>query len=169
MAEFQRHYDKDACKHFIEDVHFVFHCHHYNSLVHRALCKTPYLEGKKLLLEVAAEEFFFILQKICNNKRIKGTATLNVAEELYRYIGFGEIELTNLSATGGTAQSPSSHLATGYLYKWGKQVAPVDDFGLAFAVAAWAVAFAGDVKKCRAVQTRCIACGDSICEFQISR
>lgn len=165
---FKKSYDKNACKHFLEDIHFVLHCHHYNSLMHRAITKTPYLDGKKFIFNISAQEFYKALKHVCSNQRATSSSEIiKIAEALYKALGFGDLKMSNLSNSGGRVQSPTSHLSTGYLNKWGKQEEPVDDFGRAYVAASWALAFGHEVKSCKVEQIKCISCGDSICEFEI--
>jgi len=165
---FQKKYDKINCKHYLEGVHFVLHCHHYNSLLHRAIARTPYIDGKKFIYETSSKEFYNTIKQICSKKGVSGGKNaINVAEELYKTLGFGDLDMSGLTQHGGKVVSYASHLATGYLTKWGRQNIPVDDFGKAYAAATWAVAFNGNVQNCNIKQTKCLSCGDSVGEFEI--
>jgi len=168
--DFQKQYDKSQCKHFLEGIHFVLHCHHYNSLMHRAITRTPYIDGKKFIFDIASKEFYQTIKQICTKKNVSNSkAIIVVAQELYRVLGFGYLDMSSLSNNGGVIQTDSSHLATGYLTKWGTQKEPVDDFGKAYIAATWALAFNQDVKNCKINQTKCMSCGDSVCEFVIKQ
>ncbi|HPE69622.1 MAG TPA: hypothetical protein P5560_09940 [Thermotogota bacterium] len=163
-----KRFDSNEGKHLIEGIHFVLHCHHYNTLIHRAIVSTPFLDGKEFIFQTVAQDFAQSLPRIVQSQKLSGKdAILSACSEFYSLLGFGKMDLSALSATGGRAVSTSSHLASGYLAKWGKQDQPVDDFGRGFVAAAWATAFGKDVKVCKVVQTRCIAKGDSTGEFTV--
>ncbi len=167
--DFKRSFDANECKHYLEDQYFVLHCHHYNTLTHRALTATPYIDGKAFIFRCVRDDFYENLSKVAQNKGLRsGADVLKMAQEFYAYTGLGQIDLGGLTASGGTVVSSHSHLATGYLNKWGPQSAPVDDFGRAFAAAVCAVAFGLNVQQCHAEQTHCIACGAKECIFRVT-
>ncbi len=163
-----KRFDAKENKHFLENMHFVLHCHHYNGAIHRAIVNTPFIDGKEFIFNIVAEDFYNTLGTVIKNKNITGANNiLNACSLLYSSLGFGLMDFSNLSSSGGLAVSTSSHLASGYLAKWGKQKAPVDDFGRGFIAAAWALAYGKDYKRCKVTQTKCISCEDAVCEFKL--
>jgi len=166
--DLKKRYDANESKLFVENIHFVLHCHHYNTLIHKAMVNTPFIDGKAFIYTTASKDFYETVGKILQNKGISGAkAILSACEELYRYFGYGTLDLTGLKEDGGKAIGKSSHLASGYLAKWGKQQEPVDDYGRGFIAASWALAFHKDYRKCVVNQSKCISCGDSQCEYQV--
>jgi hypothetical protein len=162
----ERKYDKNKAKHFIEDMHFVLHCHHYNSQLHRAIVATPFFDGKEFIFQVSRDDFYETIKTIIQRKNIKNqNAILNLSMEFYRLSGFGTMDLSGMDENGGKAISNFSHLSTGYKSKWGIQSTPVDDFGRGFIAAAWALAFNKKLASSRIKQTKCISCLDKHNEF----
>ncbi len=166
--DLKRSFDKTNNQHTIEGMHFVLHCHHYHTLIHHAITSTPLFDGQDFFVAVAAADFIRTLETVCRAKGVTGGKVLETASYLYSELGFGQLDFSQVSAAGGRAVSAHSHLGQGYLNKWGKQSHTVDDFGAAFTLAAWCVAFGKKLSDASVVQTRCLAKGDPQGEFQIS-
>jgi len=163
-----KQYDRDKAKHFIEGRHFVLHCHHYNTQLHRAIINTPFMDGPDFVFRVSRDDFYDTIGAVLKSKQITGADRVKEAcNDLYRYMGFGFFDMAGLGPKGGTVTALHSHLATGYINKWGAQDKPVDDVGRGFLAAAWALAYGGNPKKCVVRQTRCIAQGHKTCEFTV--
>ncbi len=107
----------------------LFHCHHYNTYLQRSIQDATWLNSDPFLIGAAAEVShaqltrYFIDEKIDDSTRRKAAA-----EELYRWAGFGVIDLSQATANGGRVPSPNSHYAMAWLSKFKTAEAPVCHF-----------------------------------------
>lgn len=166
--DLQKKYDGKKAKHLIENIHFVLHCHHYNTVLHRAMVNTPFIDGSEFFFTAVRDDFYNTLKDIVAKKNItRSSDVITFCSEFYKYSGLGELDFSGLTERGGTVTALHSHMATGYKNKWGVQKKPVDDLGRGYITAVWAVAFGKNPDKCHAVQTRCISCGHPKGEFRL--
>lgn len=166
--ELEKRYDPRIAKHFIEGRHMVLHCHHYNTLLHKAIVSTPFFDGPEFIFSVFRDDFFATMKTILENKRINEPEKIKKAcVDFYSFSGFGKMDVTGMSEKGGKIIAISSHLASGYEKKWGIQDSPVDDFGRGFAAATWALAYGKKPTGCTVTQLKCQSRGDKSGEFKL--
>lgn len=136
----------------------VFHCHHYNCYLQKAVQdQSALLDTRALLVHPAAEVVFSQLQVLGADRAM--------AEEIFRTLGFGVIALSRLGPKGGPVALASSHYAQGWLSRFGRSSTPVCHFAAGFAEASARHLFGGAFT---ATETRCVARGDAHCEISVS-
>lgn len=164
--QLEKKYDALKAKQLIEDIHFVLHCHHFNSQLHKAITATPFIDGKDFIYKVLRDDFYQTLNSIITKKNIINKKDiLDFIQDFYRMSGFGLMDFSHLTDSGGKVISQYSHLSLGYKLKWGIQPEPVDDFGRSYISAAWAILFDKKPSNCLVKQIKCISCGDTQNEF----
>lgn len=133
----------------------VFHCHHYNCFLQKSVTDQGALfDVKTLLTQPAAEVVFAQLS-------VLGTVD---TDELHRQLGFGVLDSTKLTASGGFAVVKGSHYALGWLSKYDKAEAPVCFFAAGFIEAVARHRFKSQFEV---TETACVASGASECRFEV--
>lgn len=136
----------------------VFHCHHYNCYLQKAVQdQSALLDARALLVHPAAEVVHAQLQAL--------RADRAMAEEIFRTFGFGVIDLARLGPQGGKVALSSSHYAQGWLSRFGRSSHPVCFFPAGFAEGVARHLFGGAFT---ATETACVARGDARCEIAVS-
>lgn len=141
----------------------IIHCHHYNARLQRTIEGARGIDGKGIL--VAAAEAVFshqLAQAIRPEDDPARRAAL--AEQLYRHLGFGRIDLSELAA--GTVTASSSHFVEGWLAGLGQSDHNVCSFTEGYVQGAVA-AMTGEAVRVR--ETECMARGASRCRFDVVR
>lgn len=135
----------------------VFHCHHYNCFLQKSIVdQAALLDVKSLLTDAATEVVFSELTHL----NAKG----DTAQVLFAQLGFGVLEVSSLTAQGGTATVKGSHYALGWLSKFGKATEPVCFFNAGFIEATARQRF-GSAFRC--VETACVASGAPACTYEV--
>ncbi|GEM_PF-3125985 len=166
--EFTKRYDAVNNRLYVEDEHFVAHCHHYHSLLHRQITSIPIVDGKQIYYEAARDDTIDSLKRFFTKRSISDPQhKVSAAAAFYKYQGFGMLDFTHLSQTGGMVISPVSYMGIAYMNKFGKQSKPIDDYARGYIAAVCITAY-GIVKDAVSVhQTRCLSCGDEYAEFKV--
>lgn len=138
----------------------VFHCHHYNCALQKAV-EELHFEGAPKLLQDAA--LATVREQIAT---LAPADALSAASEIYRQLGFGKLTIS-CADHGGEADVEISHYALGWLVKYGARTSPVDHFTCGFLRAAVAVALDVDVDAVKVSQTACMTMGDASNRFAI--
>lgn len=147
----------------------IFHCHHYNVFLQRTLLDAQFIDTRPLMVEAAATVARAQLSTLFHDGAVAGVAArAAMAAELYRFAGFGTIDLSATTATGGEVRTDSSHYATGWLSRFGRSDCPVCFFAQGFV--AGAIEAIHELPE-GAIEVRhptCMACGGDACVFVAS-
>ena len=149
----------------------IFHCHHYNTFLQQSICDADYIESRPFLIGAAAEVAFSQMKSLFEREEIEDIAQRKeLAAELYRWAGFGTVDLSNLGENGGRVSTPSSHYAMAWRSKFGYADNPVCFFTSGWLAGANAAihdlplgSFAVEHKQCNACSK-----GDD-CVFELTR
>lgn len=144
----------------------VFHCHHYNCALQRAVESSMGSDAAMLLMvpgqEVVREQLGHLTGANDNaNQR------LAAAVALFSQLGFGRLETGALTPRGGTVACAGSHYAMGWLSKYGERDTPACHFVSGFVAGMVAVAFGVAPERLHVKETRCLATGHSACRFKV--
>lgn len=147
------------------------HCHHYNCGILRVIENFPGVDVRDILIGTAAEEFFNNFKKYLAEQLPHCTTAeaLQKAEELYRIMGFGRIDLSRLGEGGGTATSDSSYFVVGWLAKYGRRPNPVCYVTCGFIAGVLAAVFDAPLDAYTVMETNCLVTGGDSCIFSVSR
>lgn len=148
----------------------IFHCHHYNTYLQRSVRDAHYVDSTPFLIGAAAEAAHGQLTRLFAVGPVAGTAERKaLAEALYRWAGFGTIDLSGVDENGGTVRTPHSHYATGWRSKWGDAAEPVCYFTRGWLAGAVAAIY-GKPDGCYAAQeSACSAlAGHQECVFTLT-
>lgn len=95
----------------------VFHCHRYNTFLQQTILDAEYIDSKPFLLGAAAEVTYSGLKALF--AMVPASSRLEVAQELYRWSGFGTFDLSGLTAQGGEVTTQNSHYAAAWRSNFG--------------------------------------------------
>ncbi len=150
----------------------VFHCHHYNMYLQQTLLEAEYLQCEPLLVGAAVEVAYKQLTNLFAQHRIEDVSERKaLAESIYRWAGFGTIDLEPLYENGGTVTTQNSH----YVLGWNARNNSPATRPICFFTAGWLAgalaaiydlpshSFRATEKKCAAIFT------DDYCEFELTR
>lgn len=108
---FLRNDDRERATRKIADTQIAIHCHHYNSRFVATIEGAAEIDGAGLVEKCARQAFQPLLAQ-CRRSADEPEMLLNVAEALYSHLGFGMLDLAQLS--DGFATQSVSHIVEGY-------------------------------------------------------
>jgi len=147
------------------------HCHHYNCGLLKTIEELSQIDGQAVIVESAAEEFFGNFRQLLSNE-LEGMSpdkALQEASELYRFMGFGRLDLTKLTARGGIAYGHSSYYVTSWLAKYGRRDTPVCYFTCGFIAGIVGAVFDVTPHTYEVKETECMILRHERCEFVVTK
>ncbi len=158
---------------FIGDTPMCSHCHHYNLFIDQTITDALGIGDATVLRSEAAREFFYqMLTAAFDRLGISSThERLDAAQEIFARLGHGRVDLSGLSADGGTARGDHLHYAYTWLEKFGDTQAryhPADAIGAGYVAAAQAAAFGLPTAQVTVRETHCLVLGHDHCEFDVT-
>ncbi len=145
------------------------HCHHYNCGLVKTLEEMEGIDARSIIIRVAQEEFHDNFTRYILNHLSGAPAEekLKAAAELYRFMGFGRIDLSGLNKSGGKAYADSSYYVTGWLAKYERRTTPVCHLTCGFLGGILSAVYEKPLNTYRVEETRCMITGQERCEFLI--
>ena len=146
------------------------HCHHYNCGLVKALEEMQAIDARSIIIQAAQEEFHdkfarYILNHLNN---APAEEKLKTAAELYRFMGFGRIDLSGLSGSGGKAYADSSYYVTGWLAKYERRTTPVCHLTCGFLSGILSAVYEKPLDTYCVEETMCMISGQEHCEFLLT-
>jgi hypothetical protein len=165
--EIDHRFDPVKCRHYLNDVVTVLHCHHYMTLFHQLADDAKEFEGERFLKEAAEDTFYEVLRDYFDSKGIVNLEEkVALAEQYWSVVGMGLIEFTAVGRYAVIAEMEYSHVDEGWLKKWGGREEPVNFITTGF-VSACAALFCGRPSKSfRTKETKALVCGDEKSVFK---
>lgn len=147
------------------------HCHHYNCGLLQVIEKFPRIDAHNILIRTAAEEFCKNFKSYLADQQQGCTAedALGQAADLYRVMGLGRIDLSQLKEEGGTASADSSYFVVGWLAKYGRRPNPVCFVTCGFIAGILAAVFNVLPDTYEVNETDCLVTGGECCTFSVRR
>lgn len=149
----------------VGDEAMVFHCHHYITNLQRTILDAEYIDSSLFLIGSAADSVYHQLTNLCEG--FSAEESKKVAEDIYKTFGYGLISLDAMSEEGLELTATKSFFSKTWVMKFGNSAKPVDYYTAGFLAAAYAYIYKKELKNINAVQTTCMACGDSVNTFVI--
>lgn len=138
----------------------IFHCHHYLLNLQRTILDAEYIDSRLFLIGSAADAVYYQLKNLCVDLDINESKKM--AEDIYKTFGYGLINLDSMDEKGIELKSTKSYFSKTWQLKFQeKSDKPVDYYTTGFLAAAYAAIYDKNLKDINAVQTTCMACGDS--------
>ena len=160
--------DADHRRHVVGDEPMLFHCHHYNTFLQRSIQDATYIDSTPFLVGAAAEVAHAQMMSALSGVD-EPAERLAYAAKLYRWAGFGTVDLSSLSLDGGTVTSASSHYGSAWKTKFGPADQPVDLFTQGWLAGAAAAAFGLDAGSFGVTQENCIGTGAPRSSYRLVR
>lgn len=167
----ERKFDASRCRHYINNVTTVMHCHHYASLYTQLADDAGEMfDGHKILHDTSEETFYPILTDYFNKHSIKAVEErISIVEQYWAFAGMGKLFINEASREGGKAEMPFSHLDAGWLKKWGHREKPVNFISCGYLAAAFASIFNFPLGSFEVRETRSIVAKNEKSEFNIRK
>lgn len=136
----------------------VFHCHHYLNYLQRSILDADYIDSRPFIIGSAADAVFQQLSVLCRGLSIDDAKQM--AESVYKTFGYGLIDLSEMTQSGGQFETYKSFYSKTWKLKFGQSKRPVDYFTTGYIAAAYAVIYGQPLDQIYAEQLKCMACGD---------
>lgn len=148
----------------------LYHCHHYNAFLLRSIRDASFIESPPFLIGAAAEVAHGQMSKLFQQQGLRDIGQRKqLAEEIYRWSGFGTIDLTRLTEAGGTLRTRNSHYAMAFRVRFGGSSEPVCYFTSGWLAGALAAIYDMPNGSFRATHPQCSAMGVSNeCVFELA-
>jgi len=155
---------------YMDEIPISLHCHYFNCGLINAIEAIDYFDGIDVYIKEAAKCFYEYFKKILivDNKLLTIDKALVRAQDIYRFMGYGRIDLSRLVTGEGIAISDSSYFVVGWLAIYGKRDKPVCHLTRGFIKAVLAVIFDKDIEDFDVVETQCMISNAECCEFKVS-
>ena len=137
----------------------VFHCHYYNTALHKAIEEGMGPEAARVLKGAAARVLERQIRAFGPDRAI--------VEENFRAMGFGVLELSEVHAIGGVAHVHGSHYAMGWTALHGERKTPVCHFPAGYIQGAVSALYDIELERVAVTETRCYSTGAPDCEFLV--
>lgn len=148
----------------------IFHCHHYNCFLQRSILDAEDIESRPFLVGAAAEVAYAQLRELFAARELsEPAARARLASEVFRWAGFGAIDLASLGAGGGLLETPYSHYSLGWKSKFGASGAPVAFFDAGWVAGALAAIHDLPLGSYAVEQTACVAMGAERNAYRLTR
>ena len=167
----KRRFDSEQYRHYINDVNSVLHCHHYAALYTQLADDAGELfDGPGILYETAAESLYPILKEYFEKNNVgELEERVKIIEQYWAFSGWGKLVITNLSADGGEAEMPFSHVDSGWIKKWGNRDKPVNFITKGYLAAAYAALHNLPLNSFEITETQSIVAGAEKSHFKITK
>lgn len=155
----------------LNEVPVSLHCHHYNCGLLQVIEKFPQVDAHNIYIRTAAEEFFNNFRTYLADEPHGFTVAeaLQTASDLYRFMGFGRIDLSRLEEDGGIVSSDSSYFVIGWLAKYGRRKLPVCYVTCGFIAGILGAVFDFPPETYDVKETVCMVSGGECCTFSVRR
>lgn len=166
-----RKFDSSRCRHYINEVTSVMHCHHYASLYTQLADDAgDMFDGHKILNDTSEETFYPILKDYFNKHGITAVDDrVNIVEQYWAFTGMGKLVINHVTYQGGKAEMPFSHVDAGWIKKWGHREKPVNFISCGYLAAAFASIFDLPVGSYQVIETKSIVADNEKSEFSIEK
>ncbi len=141
-------------------------------LIYQAVWDALGSESWAVSRHAAFSTSYRLLSSIAQNLGIEGAPQiLDLAAELFAALGLGQLHV-EVNAGGGGFTGEDLLLGSGFRERYGQRLAirhRMDAFAAGYGAAATSVAFPSDWGTFEAEETSCVARGDAVCTFSLTR
>lgn len=150
----------------------TYQCHHHSLFLDQTVSDALGGEGWAVRRQAAFEASHALLSSVYADFGIEDPpARIEKAAELFEAMGHGRLTF-EITAEGGTVRGHDLHYGTGFVRKYTGVIRnrrPVDTFAAGFVAAAASLAFPSDWGVLEADELGCVARGDDLCVFALTR
>ncbi|MCL1917727.1 MAG: hypothetical protein FWG14_05360 [Peptococcaceae bacterium] len=153
-------FDRERCRHEINGLTSVLHCHHFASLTTQLANDCQLLDAKKLLAHCAEDTFYLVLTDYYRKNNIMGLEKrFRVGEQYFAEVGLGKLAVTYAGPYSGEVVLEHSHIDEGWVKKWGVTDKAVNHIGCGYVCALFAAAYDRNRREFTAFELQSIARG----------
>lgn len=164
----EKTFNPRTCRHSINGVTSVMHCHHFIALITQLAGDCTLLDAKALLAESAEDAFYTIFLDYFNNNKIDDLyKKFNIIEQFFSATGLGKMKVVFAGKLSGEVILENSHIDEGWIKKWGLNDKPINYIGCGFISAAFSAVFNLPARKFNVIEKESIACGAEKSKFTI--
>jgi hypothetical protein len=161
-------YDPKASRHYLNNQLSVLHCHHYATLYSQLADDLEFVDGKKLLADIAEETFYSILQDYYNTNSIEALEDkIIIAEQYFAATGLGQMNVVYIGHESAKIELVHSHVDEGWIKKWGKRQAPVNFIAQGYIAALVSLANSKPAKNYQVTEEESIVSGAERSLFKV--
>ena len=143
----------------------VFHCHHYNCALQRAIEEGLGDAAGADLLQRAGQEVS--REQASRLQSASADDSLTASSTRFSSLGFGRWDLSKLASGKGTAVLRASHYGLGWISKYGERATPACHFAGGYLAGAIIAAYGLAPERVRVRETTCCATGADHCAFSV--
>ena len=163
-----RSFDKERCRHEINGLTSVLHCHHFAALTTQLANDCELLDAKALLAECAEDTFYKVLTGYYSQHGVKELAErIKIAEMYFAEVGLGKMRVKCAGPYSGEIILEHSHIDEGWLKKWGIFDKPVNYIGCGYATSVFSAIFDRDRREYSAKELQSIVCGAKVSIIEV--
>lgn len=156
----QHIFNKERCRHEVNGLTTVLHCHHFASLITQLANDCELVDAKKLLEECAEDTFYKVLANYYRENNITELAErIQVAEQYFAEVGLGKLKVKFAGPYSGEVILEHSHVDEGWVKKWGVADKPVNHIGCGYVEALFSAIYDRKHREFSASELQSIACG----------
>ncbi len=134
------HYDAKRSRHYLNGHLSVLHCHHYLTLYTQLAEDVEFVDGRKLLADVAEDSFYRVLKDyFANHNLTELHKRVAIAEQYFGAMGLGQMKVKFVGHESGEVELLHSHLDEGWVKKWGETDKPINHVGRGYIAAMFAL------------------------------
>ncbi len=148
----------------------IFHCHHYNAVLQQSIEDAgAILDTATLLRDGAASPAYSQMSRLFDGQPF--AERLAFAAGYFARSGFGLLDLSAPSVSGGTVRLKNSHYALGFNSRkdTGQRTRPACYFAAGYIEAVLAAAFDIALGSYEVTESQCAALGAADCRFEVKR
>lgn len=166
----EHHFDRERCRHSVDGINTVLHCHHYASLYCQLADDADHFNGRELLKRSSEMAFWEVLSKHFADHNVTELADrVALAEEYWSVCGFGKLAFDHVGELSAAAHMDHSHVDEGWIKKWGQREKPVNFIGQGYLAAAMAAVYGLPVGSYTVYETQSIVAGADASRFSLVR
>jgi V4R domain len=148
----------------------VFHCHHYNTFLQRSIRDAAFVPSVGFLIGAAAEVSFAQLSEVFSDGKVTGESVRReMAEAIFQECGFGRVDLSGVTESGGEIEVSPSHYSWAFNTKWDGSDESVCFFTAGWIAGATAAIYGMDLGAFSVEETECEAHGGEHCRFNVTK
>jgi hypothetical protein len=165
--EIEHRFDPVTCRHYLNGVCTVLHCHHYMTLYTQLADDAKDFNGEALFTQTAEDTFYDVLSSYYAEKGLELLEDqAAIAEEYWQAVGMGLIRFVAIGRYAVTAEMEYSHVDEGWLKKWGGRDKPINFITCGFVSAVAALLTQRPPRSFRTTEVKALVCGDDKSVFK---
>lgn len=165
---FDHKFDKESCRHTLNDFQTVLHCHHYMTLTTQMAEDAEFLNGTDVLITTMEDTIYKVLDHYYKKHNVTDLwEKISIAEQYYSVCGLGQIKFNHVGKYSATVDVLHSHIDEGWIKKWSKRNKPVNYIGRGYVQAAMSLFNDQPPQSYQTEETKSIVKGDQKGEIRI--